>query len=299
MKIDRLIGIITLLLQNNKLTAPELAERFEVSRRTINRDIEELCKAGIPVVTTQGASGGIAIMDSYKIDKTLFTDTELRAIFAGLSSLDSVSEDNKYQNIIEKFSASKDDAFHSNHIFIDLSSHYKNSLSPKIELLQISIENRNIISFVYFNKTGKRKVELEPYLIVFQWSSWYVLGVDCNEDVFKLYKLNRISEMKKSNSTFKLREIPKETLNFNSYFSDDIQAVILFDRSEAYRLIEEYGFDSFTETDNGFLRFSFPFTNQDYLINWVLSFGDKAEIIEPEELRLIIREKLENTLYKY
>lgn len=109
-------------------------------------------------MTTQGVSGGIAIMDSYKIDKTLFNDTELRAIFAGLSSLNSVSQDYKYQNIIKKFSGTKNDAFHSNYIFIDLSSHYKNSLSPKIELLQTSIENRNIISFVYFNKTGKRKV---------------------------------------------------------------------------------------------------------------------------------------------
>ena len=69
MKIDRLIGIITILLQRDKITAPELAERFEVSRRTINRDIEDICKAGIPVITTQGNGGGISIIDNYKIDK--------------------------------------------------------------------------------------------------------------------------------------------------------------------------------------------------------------------------------------
>ena len=71
MKIDRLLGIITILLQREKVTAPELAERFEVSRRTINRDIEDLCRAGIPVITVQGSGGGISISDSYKIDKTL------------------------------------------------------------------------------------------------------------------------------------------------------------------------------------------------------------------------------------
>ena len=66
MKIDRLIGIITILLQKEKVTAPQLAEKFEVSRRTINRDIEDICKAGIPIMTTQGVHGGISIMEDYK-----------------------------------------------------------------------------------------------------------------------------------------------------------------------------------------------------------------------------------------
>lgn len=89
-KIDRLIGIITLLLQNDKITAPELAKLYEVSRRTINRDIEDICKAGIPIVITQGVHGGIAIMENYKIDKTLFKinmslDSLLKGIQTNLS----------------------------------------------------------------------------------------------------------------------------------------------------------------------------------------------------------------------
>lgn len=84
MKLDRLIGILSVLLQTDTVTAPELAERFEVSRRTINRDIESLCKAGIPIVTTQGAGGGISIMDNYKLDKTLLTNGDMRDILAGL-----------------------------------------------------------------------------------------------------------------------------------------------------------------------------------------------------------------------
>ena len=91
MKLDRLIGILSVLLQQEKITAPELAERFEVSRRTINRDIEDLCKAGIPVLTTQGAGGGICIMEGYRMDRTILTSKDMQMILAGLRSLDSVS----------------------------------------------------------------------------------------------------------------------------------------------------------------------------------------------------------------
>ena len=91
MKIDRLIGILSVLLQEEKVTAPQLAEKFEVSRRTINRDIEDLCRAGIPVVTLQGAGGGISIMNGYRMDRTLLTSKEMQVILAGLRSLDSIS----------------------------------------------------------------------------------------------------------------------------------------------------------------------------------------------------------------
>ena len=95
MKIDRLIGILSILLQKDVITAPSLAEHFEVSRRTINRDIEDLCKAGIPIVTRQGTNGGISIMENYKISRTLLTNREMQDILAGLRSLDSRSEERR------------------------------------------------------------------------------------------------------------------------------------------------------------------------------------------------------------
>lgn len=91
MKIDRQLGILSILLQTESVTAPYLSEIFEVSRRTINRDIEDLCKAGIPIVTRQGKDGGISIIDGYKIDKTMLTRDEMQDILAGLRSLDSVN----------------------------------------------------------------------------------------------------------------------------------------------------------------------------------------------------------------
>ena len=107
MKINRLIGIITTLQQKKAVTAPYLAKKFEVSRRTINRDIEDICKAGIPIVTTQGANGGISIMDGFSLDTTVFTKQELAAIFTGLKSLDSVSNSASAKNSRRKSAAAR------------------------------------------------------------------------------------------------------------------------------------------------------------------------------------------------
>lgn len=299
MKIDRLIGIITILLQNEKATAPELAERFEVSRRTIQRDIEDICKAGIPIVTTQGTNGGIAIMEGYKIEKALFSEEDLRAIFAGLSSLDSVTQGRKYRNVIEKFASNPDALLLKNSILIDLSSHYKDTLAPKIEVLQASIENRTRVSFLYHNQSGVRSVMADPYLIVFQWSNWYVLSFDNAAERFKLYKLNRICDLEPTDQSFALRDIPEEKLDFGRYFTDEIQAVILFEESEKYRLIEQYGADSFVPTPEGKLRFSFSFTNREHLLSWVLSFGEKAELIEPKALRPTLEDRLKRAAKQY
>ena len=104
MKIDRLIGIIMILLQRDKATVAELAERFEVSARTINRDVEDICKAGLPLVTVQGYRGGISFAEGYKIDKTFFTREELQSILTGLKGIDSISEEAYFFRLIENSS---------------------------------------------------------------------------------------------------------------------------------------------------------------------------------------------------
>ena len=102
MKRDRMIRIMAVLLQKGKVTAPWLAEKCEVSRRTINRDIERLCMARIPIVTTRGADGGISIMEGYAIDRTLLTSSDMQVVLAGLRILDSVSGTNRYAQLMEK-----------------------------------------------------------------------------------------------------------------------------------------------------------------------------------------------------
>lgn len=286
MKIDRLIGILSILLQQEKVTAPQLAEKFEVSRRTINRDIEDLCKAGIPIATAQGLNGGISIMEGYKIDRTLLTSSDLQAILAGLRSLDSVSGTNRYGQLMEKLSAGASGTFAGDQsILIDLASWYKSSLASKIELLRAAIERCEAIRFLYYSPKGEAMRCLEPYHIVFQWSNWYVWGWCREREDFRLFKLNRMAELSCTGEIFEKQQDVQPDFSNERVFPENYRIKARFAPECKWRLVEEYGNSCYTEAADGTLLFSIGYTNRENLISWLLSFGDKAELLEPEELR--------------
>lgn len=286
MRIDRLIGILSILLQKERVTAPALAEQFEVSRRTINRDIEELCKAGIPIVTTQGAGGGIAIMDGYKMDRTLFTNKEMQDILAGLRSLDSINGTNRYVQLMEKLSAGSSDFMAGDQsVLIDLSSWYKNALASKIEMIRNAIEEKAELAFYYYSPKGESEREIEPYYLIFQWSTWYVWGWCKKREDFRLFKLNRMEEIKRGGNTFEGRKCPRPDFRDRNVFPDEIEVKALFKPEYRWRLVEEYGPWCYTEQEDGRLLFQSGFTNKSYLLEWLFSFCDGVELIEPGELR--------------
>jgi len=295
MKIDRLIGILSILLQQKKVTAPYLAEMFEVSRRTINRDIEDICKAGIPLTTTQGANGGIAIMEGYKINKTLLSSAELQSILAGLKSLDSIAGTNQYRQLIDKLAVRGGVTQPDNHLVIDLSSHYKNSLAPKFETIKKAIDQRQVISFYYYSPKGESSRQIEPYLIVYQWSSWYIWGYCPERCDYRLFKLNRLWNLQVLDETYEPRILPEYNTQEQLAMPSQIHLVAEFDPAMKWRLIDEYGMDSYQMTREGKLRFEFYFSSQENLFSWLLSFGDGVELIKPEALRedfLMIAKKI-------
>lgn len=286
MRIDRLIGILTILLQKEQVTAPELAEKFEVSRRTINRDIEELCKAGIPVVTIQGQGGGIAIMDGFKMDRTLFTNKEMQDILAGLRSLDSVNGTNRYVQLMEKLSAGSSDFMRGNQsVLIDLSSWYKNALAAKIEVIRNAIDQKQELDFYYYSPRGESTRQIEPYYLIFQWSDWYVWGWCKKREDFRLFKLNRMEEINANGHTYGGRECPLPDLRDVKVFPGGIEIKALFQPECKWKLVEEYGPWCYVEQEDGRLLFQSNYANKDYLFGWLFSFRDKVEIIEPEEIR--------------
>lgn len=291
MKIDRQIGILSILLQKDTVTAPYLAEQFEVSKRTINRDIEDLCRAGIPIVTRQGINGGISIMENYKLDRTLLTSAEMQDILAGLGSLDSVNQTNRYKTLMEKLSAGSSDFMTGNQaVLIDLSSWYKNSLASTIELIKKAIEICAKLEFIYYSPKGESKRQIEPYYLIFRWSSWYVWGWCTKRRDFRLFKLNRMEEMQLSEQTFVKRQAPMPDLSNERIFPGGIAVKALFDPECKWRLIEEFGSRSFTAQEGGRLLFEADYTDEENLITWLISFQDKVEVLEPA----YIREKIIN-----
>ena len=300
MKIDRLIGILAILLQQEKVTAPVLAEKFEVSRRTINRDIEAICKAGIPIVTTQGPKGGISIMEGYRIDRTLLTSSDMQAILAGLRSLDSVSGTNRYQQLMDKLSVDHSRLLTSDHhILIDLSSWYKDSLTPKIELIQGAISQHQCIAFVYIAPKGESRRQIEPYQLVFHWSSWYVWGYCMEKEEFRLFKLNRMTELKNTCCLFEPRKAPLPEVSAERIFPAGIPVKVCLEPEMKWRLVDEFGIDSFTEQKDGKLLFSYWFSEKENLFGWLLSFGEKAELLEPRKLREELAVHLQKISRKY
>ncbi len=300
MKIDRLIGILSILLQEEKTTAPELAEKFEVSRRTINRDIEDLCKAGIPIRTAQGTGGGISIMDGYCIDRTILTSKDMQMILAGLRGLDSVSGKRYYGQLMEKIQTGSSEFISGrDSMLIDLSSWYKGSLAPKIEVIQNAIENRHIIQFMYYAPSGESNRRVEPYYLVFQWSSWYVWGWCLERKDYRLFKLNRMDCVVETDRGFPRRDVPMPDLSNEKIFPGGIKVKALFTPNMKWRLVEEFGPNCFTETDDGRLLFSADYTDMENLVTWLMTFGAKVEVLEPEEVRDIIRRNAEEILKIY
>ena len=286
MKIDRLIGILSILLQKDVTTAPELAEDFEVSRRTINRDIETLLKAGIPIQTTQGYGGGISIMSGYRMDRTLLTSRDMQMILAGLRSLDSVSGSGYYGQLMEKIQAGSSQLISGrDSVLIDLSSWHRDTLSPKIGCIQDAIELRKKIRFDYYSPGGETKREIEPYYLIFKWSSWYVYGFCLMRKDFRLFKLNRMDSIVHGAVYDRRSEIPLPELSNEKVFPARGKVKAIFDPSMKWQLIEEYGKGSFCEQPDGMLLFEHDYADDEGLISWMLSCRDKVTVIEPESVR--------------
>ena len=265
MKLDRMIGILALLLQRDSVSAPELAERFEVSRRTILRDVDALCRAGIPISSRQGAGGGFAIL-------------------AGLRSLDSVSGTRRYAQLMEKLSAGSSSLLPGDgRILIDLAAWYRAPLSEKIEVIHAAILSSRTIRFRYFAPKGESAREVEPAYLVYRWGGWYVYGWCRTREDWRLFKLNRLTDLQ-TGAIFEPRETPLPDLADARVFPERWRVKALVEPRMKWRLIE-YGPDCYRVQPDGRLLFEGGFADRDNAITWLLSFEDGAELVEPEELR--------------
>ena len=299
MKLDRLLGILTVLLQTERTTAPELAAKFEVNRRTIGRDIDALCQAGIPIVTQQGTGGGISIAPGFKLDKSVLSAGELSGIIAALKGIGSVSERSQIERTLDKLGANSDAVVSlSEPVVIDLASHYKGELTAKIEAIKGAILERRLIEFDYHYSKGECHRRIEPYLVAFQWTSWYVFGFCLTRQDWRMFKLNRLWNLALRDEQFTAREIPPERRDFERNLTDDRKLAALFDTPAKYLLIETYGPDCYHETAEG-LHLEVGFTNRAHIISWLLGFGAGVKVLEPQDIAEELQAVAKNMLARY
>lgn len=294
MKVDRLVSIIMILLDKKRIGAQELADMFEVSPRTIYRDIDAINMAGIPVRSTSGVGGGFEIMPEYKIDKNVFSNSDLTAILMGLSSLSNMIRGNELVNALAKVRSfipanrAKDIEFKTNQIHIDLSPWMGNkNIQPYLEIIKTAIQENKLLSFEYIDRYGnKTERTAEPYQLVLKSSHWYWQGYCRKRNDFRLFKLSRTSNLHMQEEIFIPRGYEKPQLDITDIMTT-IQTYIKIriHKSVMDRVLDYCTYEYFLPDGDEHYIVSFPFIENDYYYNILFGFGDKCECLEPLHIR--------------
>lgn len=291
MKLDRMLYIITYLLNHKKVKAQELAEKFEVSVRTIYRDVDAIAQAGIPIVTFQGMDGGIGIVEGFKLDKNLLTGEEISKIVNALKGIQSISEDTKVKLLIEKLSgitANTDMIPKENEIMIDLSSWSKyDQLGKEIQLIKDAIRLHRMIRFLYYTNEKLTERRVEPYQIIFKESNWYLYAFCHLRNDFRLFKLRRMNNLDLMSGSFVPKPYSVAAMQWDETYDRDahLEIIMLFDPVMKYSINDIFGIENYEYEEDGRLRVRFSMPPGAWLYGFILGFGDKAEILEPIELR--------------
>ncbi|EAD8612428.1 YafY family transcriptional regulator [Listeria monocytogenes] len=302
MKVDRLMSIVLILLDKERISAQELADRFEVSLRTIYRDIDAIDLAGVPIRSTPGVGGGFEIMPNYKMDSKVFSTADLSAILMGLSSLSNMVRGDELINSLAKIKSfipadrAKEIELKANHIYIDLSQWTgNNNIQPHVEIIKVALQENKLLTFEYIAHQGNKTVRIvEPYQLVMKSSHWYLYGYCQNRNDFRLFRLSRMSGLKILEDTFTLRDFRKPQLEMEDIVAVmQIEIKIRIHQSIIDRVLDYCSYENFYPDGEEHYIVSFPFIENDYHYDILLSFGDKCECLEP----LHIREKMKRRIY--
>ncbi|MDD6795171.1 MAG: YafY family protein [Clostridiaceae bacterium] len=302
MKINRLFEIIYILLNKKSTTAKDLAQHFEVSKRTIYRDIDTLTTAGIPIYTSKGSGGGIYILENFILNKSILSEEEQNQILLGLQSLN-VTNALEKKDIINKLSSlfKKEN---TNWIDVDFSNWSNNkSEAIKFDLLKKSIVDNLIINFTYFNSKGEESTrEIEPIKLKFKYSSWYLQGFCLEKKAIRTFKIFRIKDLNVTDKHFISREFSNEDLSssiINKTPQTELQLWI--SSAAAYRVFESFYPDDISRNKDGSYLITTSFPLNDWVYSFLLSFGEDLKVLSPAFVQDKIKEKASLILknYKY
>ena len=301
MKVDRLVSIIMILLDKKRIGAQELADMFEVSPRTIYRDIDAINMAGIPIRSSSGVGGGFEIMQNYKIDKKVFSTADLSAILMGLSSLSNMMRGDELINALAKVKSfipaerAKDIELKANQICIDLGPWTGNrNIQPYLEIIKTALQENRLLSFEYISLHGNRTARTaEPYQLVLKSNHWYFQGYCHIRNDYRLFKLSRMSNLQMQEETFAPRDYQKPILDFTEIL-DTMQTKIKLriHKSVMDRILDFCSYEDVSPAGEDYYIVSFPFIENEYYYDMLLSFGNKCECLEPLHVRAEIKHRI-------
>ncbi|WP_289302174.1 helix-turn-helix transcriptional regulator [Sporofaciens musculi] len=308
MKVDRLVSIIMILLEKKRVSAQELADRFEVSPRTVYRDIDAISMAGIPIRSTSGVGGGFEIMPDYKVDKNVFSVDDLSALLMGLSNLFNMVRGDELIHALAKVKSfipadrAKDIELKANQICIDLSPWVsnRNTLSY-LEIIKTALQESKTISFRYIDRHGnKTKRTAEPYQLVLKGNHWYFQGYCYSRNDYRLFRLSRMTNLQMKKDTFVPRAYQKPVLDIAEIVETlQIEIKIRIHKSIMDRILDFCDYEHFTADGEEYYIVDFPFIDRDYYYDMLLSFGDKCECLEPLHVREKIKYKVQSIAALY
>lgn len=308
MKIDRLVSMIMILLDKERIGAQELADMFEVSPRTIYRDIDTINMAGIPVHSTSGVGGGFEIMQNYKLDKKVFSASDLSALLMGLSSLSNTVRGDELVNALAKVKSFipadkvKDIELKANQIHIDLSPWRGNrNIQPCLESIKTALQESKLISFQYLAHHGNKTVRVvEPYQLVLKNSQWYLQGYCNMRSDYRLFKLSRISDLQIKDVSFIPRDYQKPILEFSDILETmETKIKIRIHKAVMDRVLDYCAYEEFVLDGDNHYIVDFPFIENDYYFDILLGFGNKCECLEPLSIRTEIRRRIHDMAVLY
>lgn len=298
MKIDRLLNIVVILLQRGYVTAKELAQKFEVSQRTIYRDIEAITMAGIPLYTSKGTNGGIYLDKSFCLGQLPLTETERNCILLALETLH-VVEPPGLESAKEKIAAMLKYPF-QDWIQIDFTP-WGSSRREKqaFSLLRQGILNRQRITFNYIDAQGNQTHrEVEPLQLLFMGYTWYLNAYCLMRKDFRTFRISRMRSITLTDQHFPPREIPSK----GKEDDDEVTLVpikLRFSPQVAYRVYDLFDDSAITVAQDHSLEVMIRYPVDEWLYGLILSFGDRVEVMDPPELRVTIQDRLQKTLSIY
>lgn len=285
MKIDRLMGLVVYLLNNGRTSAQKLAEEFEVSSRTIMRDLEALDRAGIPIQSFYGVEGGYQIMDSFVLEKQVATSHEYEWIVTALKGMASAYACKSLEQTLAKLQSL--DHTKNTAVSLDLSAARENDkINEQLTLLEDAIKKKCVVRFSYANSHDEvKQIQVEPVCLQYKWYNWYLIGYYEKYQDYCMFKLVRMDSLKitdvKNTKVHNLSDINIKDSGNN------IVHIRLYGKAVIKTKCKEYLNGQITqEFENG--DFEFCLTVPEHETFWfgvILSFGNKAKIIEPQEIK--------------